>query len=102
MTGVTGDGPPAPGGGRHALVRARGAGGERLRPLPGPPAPPPPGRGGAVAARVRVPPHGRDGGPARPALLLGPSRGQATQVVSQGRHHHSLRRLVRVPSLSGL
>ena len=28
--------------------------------------------------------------------------GQATQVVSQGRHHHSFLRLVRVPSLSGL
>ncbi|HSK35436.1 MAG TPA: carbon starvation CstA family protein [Actinomycetota bacterium] len=28
--------------------------------------------------------------------------GQATQVVSQGRHHQSFRRLVRVPSLSGL
>jgi carbon starvation protein CstA len=28
--------------------------------------------------------------------------GQATQVVSQGRHHQSFRRLVRAPSLSGL
>jgi hypothetical protein len=28
--------------------------------------------------------------------------GQATQVVSQGRHHHSFLRLVSVPSLSGL
>jgi hypothetical protein len=27
---------------------------------------------------------------------------QATQVVSQGRHHHSFLRLVSVPSFSGL
>ncbi|HET9560445.1 MAG TPA: hypothetical protein VFS70_25160, partial [Actinomycetota bacterium] len=31
-----------------------------------------------------------------------PLAGQATQVVSQGRHHHSFLRLVNVPSLSGL
>src|SRR6185503_14235270 len=36
------------------------------------------------------------------ALLLGRAGGQATQVVSQGLHHHSFLRLLRVPSLSGL
>ena len=64
------DGPAAAGRGRRPLVRARGDGGERLRALPRPPAPGPSGRAGPVPPRVRVPPHGPDGGPAGPALLL--------------------------------
>ena len=47
---------------------------------------------------------GHPGGPAeqRPAPAGRGRWGQATQVVSQGRHHHSFLRLVRVPSFSGL
>jgi 3-oxoacyl-[acyl-carrier-protein] synthase III len=121
--GRPGTAPARPGRGRGRRGRAGGqllaagrAGRRRRggRPLAAAPAGAGVGRLRAAAALGRAGPPDRGGGgdpgrvpaaagqPARAARPAGRGRGQATQVVSQGRHHHSFLRPVRVPSLSGL